>query len=419
MEGATAIDGGDLDLASGLLVLLERALDPLPEGAELELRSTEPSVGRDLPSWCRVAGHAYLGASPEGMATLHRLRRGRARRLAIEGQFPGFQDPIRLRKGEADTRDWFVGRLAEIPDRADPTTGFSPRGARAEKGGVTFPFTFLDRDRVWAAEVAELYEAATAGQWDASRDIAWAEVPAIPRELEEALCQILTFLVENEYSALYVPAKMLPRIHPHFGEVSMFLATQMMDEARHIEAFTKRALSNGGGLRVSAAASQASLKSLLDQEDFTHASFLLSVQGEGTFLDLLRFIEEHAPDPVTAEIMRRARVDEARHARFGVAHVRHALSRDPGCAEELVAAARSRAKVLGGAVVAAPAAHVEDALAILAAGSLASGRIRAGVAAARSLKHTMHENRVKRLLSCGFTAAQADEVSTLHTPNFM
>jgi len=30
------------------------------------------------------------------------------------------------------------------------------------------------------------------------------------------------------------------------------------------------------------------LKSLLDQEDFVQASFLLSVLGEGTFIDLLR-----------------------------------------------------------------------------------------------------------------------------------
>ena len=54
--------------------------------------------------------------------------------------------------------------------------------------------------------------------------------------------------------------------------------------------------------------------------DFTLASFLLSVLGEGTFLDLLRFLHTHAPDPVTASITRLVLQDESRHVAFGVAH---------------------------------------------------------------------------------------------------
>jgi len=38
------------------------------------------------------------------------------------------------------------------------------------------------------------------------------------------------------------------------------------------------------------------LKTLLDREDFLEASFLLSVLGEGTFLDLLRFIQSRTPN---------------------------------------------------------------------------------------------------------------------------
>ena len=89
----------------------------------------------------------------------------------------------------------------------------------------------------------------------------------------------MTHLAENEYAALYVPARFIPRIHPHFAEVALFLATQVNDEARHIEAFTKRALANGGGLQVSSAMTQTSLRSLLEQEDFSHASFLLGARG--------------------------------------------------------------------------------------------------------------------------------------------
>ena len=117
----------------------------------------------------------------------------------------------------------------------------------------------------------------------------------------------MTFLAENEFSALYVPAKWIARIHPAFAETVFFLSTQVRDEARHIEVFVKRALANGGGLQFSTASTQASLKSLLDQEDFLQATFLLSVLGEGTFLDLLQYIDTHAPEPVTREIARRTR----------------------------------------------------------------------------------------------------------------
>jgi len=81
----------------------------------------------------------------------------------------------------------------------------------------------------------------------------------------------------------------------------MFLSTQMADEARHIDVFLKRARAGGGGLGVSSTTTSRSLLSLLELEDFTEAAFLLSVLGESSFIDLLTFLEDHAPDEVTAE----------------------------------------------------------------------------------------------------------------------
>jgi hypothetical protein len=227
----------------------------------------------------------------------------------------------------------------------------------------------------------------------------------------------MTFLAENEYSALYVPAKFVPRINPQFAEVVFFLCTQMADEARHIEAFTKRALANGGGLRYAAASTQLSLKTLFDQHDFTVATFLLSVLGEGTFLDLLRFIEDHAPDPVTAAVCKRARADEARHVKFGMAHVRYYLGEDSGHYEELRRAVKQRAAVMASVTEVSP--RVQDALAVLAAGGLDPARLGGGVRKVRDLIAEMHDHRLKRLVQAGFTPEQAEEMSRLHTPNFM
>ena len=194
----------------------------------------------------------------------------------------------------------------------------------------------------------------------------------------------------------------------------MFLATQLMDEARHIDVFLRRA---GGARGVSSVTTARSLLALLQLEDFTEAAFLLSVLGEGTFLDLLRFVEVHAPDEVTADLARRARADEARHVHFGIAHVRHVLSVIP-------AARGAWRRRCGGAPPRCTAsigvpAPIQDALTILAAGGDEPTRVARGHEAFRQLLADMHEGRLKRLAHAGFTPAQAQILSDLHTPNFM
>jgi hypothetical protein len=254
-------------------------------------------------------------------------------------------------------------------------------------------------------------------QWDATRDIPWTKIKALPDALENALVQIMTFLAENELSALYVPSRFMARIHQAFVEVTMFLATQLADEARHIDVFLKRARMCGRGLGISSVTTSRSLLSLLQTDDFTEAAFLLSVLGEGTFLDLLTFIERHAPDETTAELTRRAKSDESRHVHFGLAHVRYGLANDPTLYSRLENAVRRHAATLhhvGG--IPAP---LQEALTILAAGGAHPGDVVRGHESFRELLETMHLSRTRRLEHAGFTTERAETISQLHTPNFM
>jgi TusA-related sulfurtransferase len=58
-------EGGDLDCGSGLVLLIREHMLQVPTGGILEMRSREPSVRSDLPPWCRMVGHEYLGAVGE------------------------------------------------------------------------------------------------------------------------------------------------------------------------------------------------------------------------------------------------------------------------------------------------------------------------------------------------------------------
>jgi hypothetical protein len=181
--------------------------------------------------------------------------------------------------------------------------------------------------------------------------------------------------------------------------------------------FTRRALLCGGSLGTSSAGGRASLATLLTEPDFSLASFLLSVLGEGSFLALLSFLDTHAPDPVTRAVTRLARVDEARHVAFGVAHLEHQAQRDPSLRGRLRAAIERRHDAL--VDTAGLNADVFDALVILAAGAWTPDAIARGYRAVAELNAAMDEGRQQRLVRLGFPADEAKELSALHTRNFM
>lgn len=59
-DGAFHLDGGDLGCAR-LLVLLRDRASTLPPGTVVHLTTRDPVAPIDLPVWCRLTGHEYLG----------------------------------------------------------------------------------------------------------------------------------------------------------------------------------------------------------------------------------------------------------------------------------------------------------------------------------------------------------------------
>jgi hypothetical protein len=406
------VDAEHLELGGGLEVLLAAALARVAPGGILEIRTPSRAVALELPGWARVAGHEPVGQSHRPDGHVVAIRRGSSSRI-LAGPLPPHEASPPLRDGELHTADW---RGGQPPPEPDPYAGFAPLGSVPETGAPTHLWRLSRRDAIWADDVGELVDQASGQQWDASRDIPWEAAQGLDDTTERAVAQVMTFLAQNEYAALYVPAGFLPQVNPQLVELVLWLGSHVHDEARHIEVFTKRSLA-GGHHGYALASTELSLSTLLDEHDFTASSLLLNVLGEGTFLDLLRFIETHAPDPATATAAGLAHRDERRHVHFGISNIKRSIRVDPEIVGSLVAAAETRAAKLVSLSGLSPI--LVEALTVMAAQSLQPADLSDAAADVRALMGTMERNRLRRLQACGFAAATARHLSDLHTPNLM
>jgi len=382
------IDLGDLGLDEGAHLLIARGLST---ASIVDVQGTSANLACDLPAWCRARGHAI-----EPTAAGWTIVRGDADRIIGAERAGTIDQPV---------------------DHAPRSWGLAARGALVEAGAPALDLAIVDRSAIWADEAARLYAQAAAAQWDPATAIPWDAPVDHPDEVEDAIVQIMTYLIENETAALLVPVRFLGRLHPHFREVMQLLAIQAADEARHIEIFTRRAQLRRTLLGLSTAGGQASLATLFDEPEWAIASFLLSVLGEGSFLSLLWFIRDHASDRCTQEVARLAAQDEARHVAFGLAHLQRHVAEDPSLRDRLAAAIERRHAAL--ASTAGLNAEVFDALILLAAGSWDPAALRRGHAAVVALHQAMAEGRKNRLVRLGFDPAGAEALSALHTRNFM
>lgn len=385
-----------LGLAEGALLIIRRALASRPPGQTLRVCGQSPDWALHLGAWCRQQGHGFA-AQADGSVLITRA-------IQADGRW---QDAMSTEGDAPDTP----------AEEALPRWGLAARGVTVEAGSPPFHFSLRQRHQIWAATAGDLYRQAAAAQWNPATAVDWDAPFELLPEIESAVVQVMSYLIENENAALLVPARHLGQIHPHFREVVQVLALQCADEARHIEVFTRRATLKGAWPALSTAGGQASLQTLFDAPDFSIATFLLAVLGEGTFVNLLNFLHAHAPDPVTAQIARLAARDEARHVAFGMAHLEYRLSVEPDFQVRLANAIETRYDQL--AATAGLNEEVFDSLVLLAAGDLSAAAIARGHAVVQELQREMSAGRKARLARLGFARDEAARLASLHTRNFM
>ena len=229
-----------------------------------------------------------------------------------------------------------TGHYGNVPEHGSSHGSMAPRGCHVPDDTPELgQYTLNEMSEVWSENAAALYDEAIVRQWNSITDIPWDKLEKLPDDLEKAVCQMCTGFTEVEFVAGDMPAQWMARINHDYHEVKLFLATQIMDEARHMDVFRKRALANGGGLLSASPTQEKILAAILNANDYTTASALMHIFGEGFILTLFRQGEFLAPTEVEKTIFRMCMQDEARHVAYGVKHLQYLLERHPERAEEI------------------------------------------------------------------------------------
>jgi len=258
-----------------------------------------------------------------------------------------------------------VGSYGDIPQEGGDMT-MRPRGAAARDGVPRLGYN-LKKNDVWSQNATLLYEEAVQRQWSSATDIPWETLQELPDDVERAMSQLCTFLTEVEFIAGDTPSKWMPQVSNDHYEVKLFLASQVMDEARHLDVFRKRALANGGGLMSGGPGT--GLRAIISARDFSEMSAIMHIIGEGFIQSLFRSGELLSNNEAEKRMFRLAAQDESRHVSFGVMHMKHLLETEPERREEIHSYLDSGEDIFAGTGVSASGGSVES-LGILLGGGV-------------------------------------------------
>jgi ribonucleotide reductase beta subunit family protein with ferritin-like domain len=126
---------------------------------------------------------------------------------------------------------------------------------------------------------------------------------------------MLSQFLHGEQGALVCTARIVETVP--WADAKYYAATQVMDEARHVEVFSKYLDKIGGHYPVS-----THLEQLLDdiardsRWDVTYLGMQIMV--EGLALAAFGFLQQLTTEPLLKQLLRLVMADEARHVAFGV-----------------------------------------------------------------------------------------------------
>jgi ribonucleotide reductase beta subunit family protein with ferritin-like domain len=180
------------------------------------------------------------------------------------------------------------------------------------------------------AKLMELFRKGVEGQWSASQ-LQWDQPLLLDRDEREAFAHVLTPVYLGEQAAMLGASSVIPQFFSaHQTEAQLYLATFMLDEARHFEALTRfyhkieqRPL-EVRELKVMFRY-QARLFQARDKVEWLWGILVSDILARH-FYSIL--VKAH-PESLFAHIGRRIVTDEARHLAFAELYLKAALQRTP------------------------------------------------------------------------------------------
>jgi hypothetical protein len=230
---------------------------------------------------------------------------------------------------------------------------------------------------VWSDNVTALYEEAKARRWAPAVDIPWSELDQHPiaSDVQGACAQLYTFLQECTLVALDFPARWVALINQEFIEQKSFMCAQMLDGARLLEAFRKRAIYSGAGLGRASVAAEQGLKEWLWADTYPQGSLAINVLLAGFMLAIYRQVAAFAPSRVDRSIMGFAMQDAARTVSYGSGALRYHLEHQPAQKVALGAYLDTTEHVM---LALLGSVEVVEPLIIICGGGLDADRVAAG-----------------------------------------
>jgi hypothetical protein len=215
------------------------------------------------------------------------------------------------------------GSYGQAPDHW-PYENDTPRGAFPSRDmGLPAPYTIYDKAEVWAGNCADLYELGIREQWKPATQVSWSSIEPLAEHIEASIDQIVSNISEQAYNSNQVLMGWLREISYGYHEVKLYLATQVFDHARHVEAFRKRALSNGGGLGVQSPGffnrtvyAAFKFTEFVVYNNIIRTCFLLALCEAG---------EKIGRSQADRQLFEHTANDLRRHLAYGIEHLKHYL----------------------------------------------------------------------------------------------
>jgi hypothetical protein len=208
---------------------------------------------------------------------------------------------------------------------------------------VTYDTTYTWDYSAQRSDLRSLYERSKTAMWNASTDLAWdtdvdptselspdATIPIygthlwdkldkkteLPKLRQMATSYLLSNFLHGEQGALLATAQIVGATPS--ADAKFYAATQVMDEARHVEAYDRYLREK---VQMTFPISPY-LRTLLDEilkEGRWDMKYLgMQILVEGLALAAFGFIQQMTQEPLLKQIVHMIMLDEARHVAFGV-----------------------------------------------------------------------------------------------------